>query len=613
VTAVRVDALNAENKRRVKQEHAKQDKFQRLQDEAIESTKRNAAVQMRWASIIQHNLPQDLKREIELQRDACKEIIASKRSLRDSFVQELKDRDEEYVKALEDQEKDISRILQQMKSQYEKLESSYATEITNIEEAFMQDRSKRLGDNTTEIENLFERRRVMEVRFMEEKQNMEEQYANEIETMRRKDAENYNKLKVKLENDVQILEQQLEEMRATYQLNYEKLEYNHRVLTERNRANKHTLGDQKRTLTRRKDQLQRLMKQYHDLDMKARQENDELTEKYRSITKQYKDLQGKFKHFEVADHKKYRDLWKMHEEEITKLVNKLLDADKIIHEQILGLEWVAPENTSRESMLLKKPAQEIEETADTVDEEPEQKEVTDPGRGQMFVSNAKISKMLELLCEEAGFLIDEKVRQALDAMNEQEGSQVKAESILKALGITSHGPEWNRLISFFFDPEEKQEGSDLQDQNLSEGKGSTTLGLKVRPENVIKVITKFIQEREDLPNKAEGTLAAEIEQEEQKATMQRNAEKRREMLEKNYWNRMTNIIPDRHTRIWQTLEGAMVDYNGILKERESMIHEVSNLQNENKELRALLDQYINSQINEELHIPPTHVIQMPMQ
>ena len=38
-----------------------------------------------------------------------------------------------------------------------------------------------------------------------------------------KDTEEYNKLKIKLETDIQTLEQQLEEMRATYQLNTEKV------------------------------------------------------------------------------------------------------------------------------------------------------------------------------------------------------------------------------------------------------------------------------------------------------------------------------------------------------------------------------------------------------
>ena len=54
---------------------------------------------------------------------------------------------------------------------------------------------------------------------------------------------------------MQTLEQQLEEMRATYLLNTEKLEYNYRVLTERDMENNATLSHQKRKLTKLKDAL----------------------------------------------------------------------------------------------------------------------------------------------------------------------------------------------------------------------------------------------------------------------------------------------------------------------------------------------------------------------
>lgn len=48
-------------------------------------------------------------------------------------------------------------------------------------------------------------------------------------------------------------------MRATYQLNTEKLEYNYRVLTERDMENSATLAHQKRKLTKLKDALSGLM------------------------------------------------------------------------------------------------------------------------------------------------------------------------------------------------------------------------------------------------------------------------------------------------------------------------------------------------------------------
>lgn len=62
-----------------------------------------------------------------------------------------------------------------------------------------------------------------------------------------------------LSRPTQTLEQQLEEMRATYQLNTEKLEYNYRVLTERDMENSATLSHQKRKLSKLKDALSGLV------------------------------------------------------------------------------------------------------------------------------------------------------------------------------------------------------------------------------------------------------------------------------------------------------------------------------------------------------------------
>jgi len=49
---------------------------------------------------------------------------------------------------------------------------------------------------------------------------------------------------------LQLLEQQLQQMRATYQLNQEKLEYNFQVLKKRDEENTITKSQQKRKITR---------------------------------------------------------------------------------------------------------------------------------------------------------------------------------------------------------------------------------------------------------------------------------------------------------------------------------------------------------------------------
>lgn len=75
-------------------------------------------------------------------------------------------------------------------------------------------------------------------------------HQDDLETLRTIDSEDYNKLKIKLETDIQVLEQQLAQMRGTYQLNMEKLEYNYQVLKKREEENSVILAAQKRRVTK---------------------------------------------------------------------------------------------------------------------------------------------------------------------------------------------------------------------------------------------------------------------------------------------------------------------------------------------------------------------------
>ena len=48
----------------------------------------------------------------------------------------------------------------------------------------------------------------------------------------------------------------------------------------------------------------------------------------------------------------------------------------------------------------------------------------------------------------------------------------------------------------------------------------------------------------------------------------------------------------------------------VWQSRAGLITEVGDLQRQNGELKALLNQYLSSKINEDLHVPPTQVIQL---
>ena len=343
VTSVRVATDEAESRRRVEDERMRHERLTKLQTEALSSAKANAAIEMKWAELLEKEIPQELHHDIQQQMAACAAIIASKDNLTNEFLMQLRSKDEEYVRALRQQAEDIETMLTQIRSEFKEMQTEYDKEIDAIEDAYLEERDKLIADHTADIDSLFDSRKNKEVYYKEQKQKREEQYQREIEDLTTKGADQYNKLKIELEMNIQTLKQQLEEIRATYQLNTEKLDYNYRVLTELDVEKNAELSRYKRRLTRLKDQLNHYSAKYNQMNALDAKTNSDLTEDYRRLTQKYKDLQAKFRHFEVADTQKFDEVWGMHEDEAKDLVDKLLKADKVLTEQQLGWVWRAPD------------------------------------------------------------------------------------------------------------------------------------------------------------------------------------------------------------------------------------------------------------------------------
>ena len=84
-------------------------------------------------------------------------------------------------------------------------------------------------------------------------------------------------------------------MKATYQLNQEKLEYNFQVLKKRDEENTITKSQQKRKITRLQDVMNNLKVKLAKQEKQYREENQGLADDYKRITEQFKELQKKSK------------------------------------------------------------------------------------------------------------------------------------------------------------------------------------------------------------------------------------------------------------------------------------------------------------------------------
>jgi len=575
VTKVRIIGDSRENERRINEEVNRQGRRQKLLYEAESSARQNAAVAMKWSALFDKEIPQELLAEIELQRDSCERIIQSKDRLIKEFKAELKAKDDEYVKSLKKQSDDVELLLERMTRQFTALRKTFDDELEEVETAFMQERAELMHSNQQELSALMQKRLDKEEQYMEARRRRVDEDQRQLEAQRVQDAEDFNILKIKLETEIQTLEQQLEEMRATYQLNQEKLDYNYRVLVERDSENTNTIKQQKKKLTRMADILSTLKARYAREERRFKQENADLTDEYKRITDQFKDLQSKFQHFEVADTKRYRDLWQMNEEAVTDLMRKVLQGDKIIHEQQLGLSWLPP------SEHIFHAGDSAAARAGGGAGESGEGETGPISRGQM--DNENIKHMLELLCNEAGFLVEGKIQKLLEPLPEDEQNLLKIDSILKVLGVEGAG-DVEKLLSYFL--------ADADNHEL------------IHPNDAIKAIKAFVEEHQAERQRGGGDAVKSS-----KAGKEAGQEgTRRE--EHEFWERMSSIISDKTFRVWSALEKALHKYDALLKGRGKVIEDVGDLQRQNGELKALLNQYLSSRINEDLHVPPTQVIRL---
>lgn len=153
------------------------------------------------------------------------------------FLATLNEKDKHYVHAMKDMTNHIDELIKQMKVQFVNMRESYASQLSGIEEEFLREREALLARNGDEIKLLFATHKKTEEYFQQQRHDDEEEQAEKLEKVRSEDANNQADQKIKLEKEMQILEKCMEDMKAVYKLNEEKLDFNKKVLNERKNVN----------------------------------------------------------------------------------------------------------------------------------------------------------------------------------------------------------------------------------------------------------------------------------------------------------------------------------------------------------------------------------------
>ena len=437
VTNVKVAGDAKEVQRRVDEDESKKTRFEKLEAEANASIERFEEIMRRWDPALAKTIPQDLQEKLAEQKAACDAMRDEKDKLINDFQQELKCKDDQYVRDLKKQAEDVDLILERMEDQVKTIMRGYREELEEIEKAFVSERAKLLEQHVSTWNSEMEKRRLTELKYLKERERRIDDYEQQLQHLRQQNAEEYKRIMMKFEREIQVLQQQIEQMKATFQLNAEKLEYNYHVLKKRDEENMITISQQKRKITKLQDVLTNLRKKLAKQEEQHQIENVNITEEYKKNSQQFADLQKKYKLFQAADAKKFEEVWEMAEENVRELAGIVQQGDKGIHGQQLGLPWEAeqlPESPMNQATAQTNDgtiSQALQYVASILSSDGESSTTINDDK----FSPSLIQQALQLVCQESGFLIDEKLLRLLAPLEEDEKLLMKLDSIFKALLI----------------------------------------------------------------------------------------------------------------------------------------------------------------------------------
>lgn len=83
---------------------------------------------------------------------------------------------------------------------------------------------------------------------------------------------------------------------------------------------------------------------------------------------------------------------------------------------------------------------------------------------------------------------------------------------------------------------------------------------------------------------------------------------RMKYLSEVYWIKLGKIISDKTFNVWKALDRGLTNYHDLLFDRKKLVDDVKGLYDKNKELKKLLQQYMESDDNKALIVPPYQTI-----
>ncbi|GLH09093.1 Dynein regulatory complex protein 1 homolog [Gryllus bimaculatus] len=643
VTNIRVANDAREVKRRQEQAEARIVRMKLVEDEARESLEKLEEINQKWREISNYRDPLDIYSDMEKQKVKCEELLQAKNEVIEKLNKELDKNDEFFRRDQKRQKEDLNLLAERIDNHINMMSKAYRQELAMLDEVIKVEQSELVESTNKEWEELYKERDKEEVVNMKKKFELIIDFEKEMDTIHVEHQEKYREAKMRLEADIRVLQQELEKIKALCLLNSEKLDYNFLILKKRDAENIIMKAHQKRRINKLQDVVNKLRARIEEAERTTKAEKQRLTDEVLKLHNNIIDIGRKADQFAEVNDKKYNQVWEMNENIAKDLLEKILTADRVIHEQQLGLPWQPPDL----SIMTKSELPSFSSAMQAVDKLFKDKEELNAIRSKGNL----LRHILHKIADSSGFLVEEKIFPLLFPYRKTEKTLVKIENIFKALGIQTE--EDIQMLKEYFIPksssEEKDEvdlftslnrgmthtlsklsaaaaaAKDEDDQgsvasdakSMSEGSATATLPdsvrdtkidisaikelgdvpkpdhcdpshpLKIDPIYVLKALRAFVTDFSKSKEIVVETLSDRLAKE--RRTVSRSL-KTEDVTA--YWTRFTQIFSPEKEKLWDALLIGLHKYLEILQARHKLNEEVHSLRQQNDELKRLLQQYV---------------------
>ncbi|GAW83180.1 hypothetical protein, conserved [Plasmodium gonderi] len=462
---------------------------------------------------------------------AIKEKESYKKKI-EKYFSLLKYKDEKIKKVCEINSKNVLSFIELMRNQMEGYKI-YLEDILNRTRDELNSKRKNLINNNKKIlEDFIRMRNLNSTTFLDELENQKKLNHK----IRENQEQNHLNLKVKnelLESNLNANMEHIQDINHVI-MEREKKIYSNKLIQEKNKYNLKMINFYKLEINKLREALLSVKTYYYNYKIKSKKSISELINQYERIKFQFIELQKRQKSYEQNFQKKYAKAWELQKREANKYIEKLINANQIIHEQIFLKEFCKANYKHFMEEKYNVNSTSLKEDSKTQDAENTKK-----------VTLYQIEQVKKLLLQECSFLVD--------ADTEGEGN--KMEKIFNYIGV--HTQEDLELLTrlFYIDNQQENDEEDLAHNS----------------EYTLDIIFKYYQEKEK-------ENMYKISQKKQKYKNRLNISLKliieRKKQEKEYWNNLTNITPHDTIELWKIFLIYIEKYYHLLKERATIIQNI---------------------------------------